>query len=70
MKHADSHHSGGGAWMAGLVALVVILTLWMAWRLGGATSLSPDLQFRAPSVPSRSMPNPQPAPLPTSPRPG
>jgi hypothetical protein len=56
--------------MAGLIALAVVLTLWMAWRLGGATSLSPDLQFQVPSVPSRSMPNPQPAPLPTSPRTG
>lgn len=67
MKQAHSHHSGLGGWMAGLVALVVILTLWMAWRLGGAASIAPELRFQTPSAPSRTMPNPQPTPLPISP---
>lgn len=70
MKHAHSHHGGSGAWLAGLAVIVVVLTLWMAWRLGETASISPDLQLRAPALPSRSTPNPQPAPSPISPRPG
>ncbi len=72
MKHAHSHHDRYGGWLAGLVVVVVAVavTLWMAWRLGGAVTAPSDLRFRAPSAPSRSMPNPQPPPLPTSPRPG
>lgn len=70
MKHARAHHDRYGGWLAGLVVFVVALTLWMAWSLGGAVTVPSDLRFRAPSAPSRSMPNPQPSPLPTSPRPG
>ncbi len=70
MKHAHPDHGNRAAWIAALAAMVVVLTLWMAWRLGGTASVPSDLRFRTPAAPSRAMPNPQPPPLPTSPRPG
>ncbi|WP_421737372.1 hypothetical protein [Caulobacter sp.] len=69
MKQAHPHPSRAGAWMAGVAVVAVVLTLWMAWQMGGAVGVPPALQFRAPAIPSRSVPNPEPSPLPISPRP-
>ena len=69
MRHTDSHSSGSGAWMVGLIVFAVIASLWMAWRLGAVANIQPDVRLRAPSLPAPAMPNPQPAPSPVSPTP-
>lgn len=69
MRHAPSHASGSGAWMVGLIVFAVVASLWMAWRLGAVASVQQNVSFRTPSLPARTMPNPQPAPNPVSPAP-
>jgi hypothetical protein len=55
--------------MVGLIVFAVVASLWMAWRLGAVASVQQNVSFRTPSLPARTMPNPQPAPNPVSPTP-
>jgi len=61
----------GGVWAALLVVLVLAAAVWGAWKLGVMAGDRVDLRQRLTEIPAlRKGSNPQPAPIPTSRRPG
>jgi hypothetical protein len=61
----------GGVWAALLVVLILVAAVWGAWKLGVMAGDRVDLRQRLTDMPAlRKGPNPQPAPVPISRRPG
>lgn len=71
-RHHAPRHDSGGAWAALLVVVLLVLAIWGAWRLGVMAGDQVDWRQRLSDIPTtlRKAPNPQPAPIPTSRRPG
>ncbi|KQV58159.1 MULTISPECIES: hypothetical protein [unclassified Caulobacter] len=71
-RHSGRHDSErGGVWAALLVVLVLAAAVWGAWKLGVMAGDRVDLRQRLTDMPAlRKGPNPQPAPVPISRRPG
>lgn len=71
-SHQTSHPDRGGLWAALLVVAILASAVWGAWKLGVMAGDQVDLRQRLADIPTslRKGPNPQPAPIPTSRRPG